>query len=169
MRTVADQRVNPTMAFLGSSSGYSDPSFIREVGKLAEYFFDLTECSTDLRHTPLVQEKNAAYKKWNKDNRDFNGAGFFSYASTYILYEVLERAASYDPKKIRDAFAHIKITKGPAIIIPQMPIEFDEEGQAKNARMLVVQYRDGQRKTIWPSGIASVKPVWPVPKWEDRK
>jgi len=168
IRTIADQRVNP-MAFLGSSSGYSDPSFIREVGKLAEYFFDLTEWSTDLKHTPLVQEKNAAYKKWNKDHRDFNGGAAFCYASTYILYEALEKAGSYDPKKIRDAFAQIKITKGPAMLIPWTPIEFDGEGQAKGARMIVVQYRDGQRRTVWPPEVAMIKPVWPVPKWEDRK
>ncbi len=168
MRTIADQRVNP-MAFLGSSSGYSDPSFIREVGKLAEYFFDLTEWSTDLKHTPLVQEKNAAFKKWNKDHRDFNGGAAFCYASTYILYEALEKAGSYEPKKIRDAFAQIKITKGPAMIIPWTPIEFDGEGQAKGARMIVVQYRDGQRRTVWPTEVSTIKPVWPIPKWEDRK
>jgi len=168
IRTIADQRVNP-VAFLGSSSGYSDPSFIKEVGKLAEYFFDLTEWTTDLKHSPFVQQKNVAYKKWNKDNRDFNGGAAFCYASTYILYEALEKAASYDPKKIRDAFAAIKITKGPAMMIPWTPIEFDAEGQAKGARMLVVQYRDGQRKSVWPAEISSTKPVWPVPKWEERK
>ena len=168
IRTFSDQRVNP-MAFLGSSSGYSDPSFIKEVGKLAEYFFDLTEWTTDLKHSPLVQEKNDAYKKWNKDHRDFNGGAAFCYASTYILYEALEKGASYDPKKIRDAFASVKVTKGPAMLIPWTPIEFDSEGQAKDARMLVVQYRDGLRKSVWPSGVGGTKPIWPVPKWEERK
>jgi branched-chain amino acid transport system substrate-binding protein len=168
IRTIADQRVNP-IAFLGSSSGYSDPSFIKEVGKLAEYFSDLTEWSTDLTHTPLVQEKNAAYKKWNKDHRDFNGGAAFCYASTYILYEALEKAASYDPKRIRDAFAAVKITKGPAMLIPWTPIQFDSEGQAEGARMIVVQYREGLRRTIWPFPIQTIKPIWPVPKWEERK
>ena len=168
VRTIADQRVN-TMALLGSSSGYSDPSFVKEVGKQAEYFFDLTEWTTDLKHSPLVAQKNAAFKKWTKDHRDFNGGAAFCYASTYILYEALEKAASTDPKKIRDALATVKITKGPAMLIPWSPIEFDAEGQAKGARMLVVQYRDGQRKSVWPANIASTAPVWPMPKWEDRK
>ena len=168
IRTFSDQRVNP-MAFLGSSSGYSDPSFIKEVGRLSEYFFDLTEWTTDLKHSPLVQEKNAAYKTWNKDHRDFNGGAAFCYASTYILYETLEKAASYDPKKIRDAFATVKVTKGPAMLIPWTPIEFDSEGQAKDARMLVVQYRDGLRKSVWPSEVGGTTPIWPVPKWEERK
>ncbi len=168
MQTIADQRVNP-MAFLGSSSGYSDPSFVKQVGKLAEYFFDLTEWSTDLKHSPLVQQKNAAFKEWNKDHRNFNGGAAFCYASTYILYDAIEKAGSADPKKIRDALASIKITKGPAMLIPWSPIEFDAEGQAKGSRMLVVQYRDGQRKSVWPTDIASTKPVWPIPKWEDRK
>ncbi len=168
MRTIADQRVNP-LAILGSSSGYSDPSFMKEVGKLSEYLFDLTEWTTDLKHSPYVAEKNAAFKKWNKDHRDFNGGAAFCYASTYILYEALEKAASADPKKLRDAFATVKITKGPAMMIPWSPIEFDEEGQAKGARMLVVQYRDGQRRSVWPGDVASLKPIWPVPKWEERK
>ncbi len=168
MTTIAGQRVD-TMALLGSSSGYSDPSFVKQVGKQAEYLFDLTEWTTDLKHSPLVAQKNAAFKNFTKDHRDFNGGAAFCYASTYILYDALEKAASADPKKIRNALATIKITTGPAMLIPWSPIEFDAEGQAKGARMLVVQYRDGKRKSVWPGDVASTVPVWPMPKWEDRK
>ena len=157
------------LAYVGSSSGHSDPSFVREVGDLAEYLFDLTEWASDLSHTPLVQEKNEAYKKSNSDHREFNGAAAYRYAGTYVLADAIERAGSTDRKAIREALANTHITEGPATILPYSPIEFDEKGQAKDTVMVMVQYLNGKRTTIWPESVASEKPVFPMPKWSERK
>jgi len=163
-RTMADQRVE-IPALIGSSAGYSDPSFVKEVGGLANYLFDLTEWTPDL-NKELSQKANARFKETYGNN--MNGAGAFCFAGTFVLADALERAASTDPEKIREAFATTHITEGYATIIPWDTLEFDETGQMKDTGMLVVQYQDGVRTSVWPAKVAKAKPVYPQPSWEEK-
>lgn len=153
-------------AYLGSSAGYSDPSFIKEVGGLANYLFDLTEWTPDL-NKDLSRKANQRFKETYGNN--MNGAGAFCFSGTFVLADALERAASTDPEKIREALATTKITDGYATIIPWDTLEFDEKGQMQHTSMLVVQYQDGERRSVWPPEVAAVKPVFPQPAWADRK
>ena len=168
-KALAEYKIN-TYANIGSSSGYADPSFTKECGDLANFLFDLTEWNADLGHTPLIKEKVEAFKKWegNKDGRTWNGAAAYCYAGTWVLKDAVERAASLDKNAIRGALASTKISEGPATILPYFPIEFDEKGQAKDANLILVQYQDRTRVTVWPDAVRAVEPVFPMPKWEDR-
>jgi branched-chain amino acid transport system substrate-binding protein len=163
-KTLSEQRANAPV-YIGSSAGYSDPSFVKQIGPLADYLFDLTEWTPDLPN-PISQEVNTAYKAQYGNN--MNGAGAFCYGGTFILADALERAASTDPEKIREALAATNITDGRATIIPWNPLQFDQDGQMKNSAMLVVQYQDGVRHSVWPEKIAAVKPIFPQPTWEER-
>jgi branched-chain amino acid transport system substrate-binding protein len=163
-QTLAEQKAD-ALAYLGSSSGHSDPSFVATVGDLANYMFDLTEWSPDLEN-PVSKEANARFKE--EHGHDMNGAGAFCYASTWLLADALERAGSTDPEAIRDALAETSLTEGPAMLIPWSPLEFDEDGQMKRAGMVVVQYQDQVRRTVWPPEVASAEPIFPVPTWEER-
>lgn len=162
-----EHKIEPIL-FLGSSSGHSDPSFIRQVGPLAEYMFDLTEWSSDLTHTDLVQKVAQGYQAWNKDHRPMNGAAAYCYVGAWVLKDAIERAASTKPEDIRKALAATNLTSGPATILPFRPLQFDEKGQAKNTTMIVVQYRDGKRQTVWPENVRVLEPVAPFPKWDNR-
>ena len=162
-----EHKIEP-IAFIGSSSGHSDPSFVRQVGPLAEYLFDLTEWSSDLKHTPLVKTVADGYQAWNKDKRPMNGGAAYCYAGVWVLKDALERAASVSPDAIRNALATTNISEGPATILPFKPIQFDEKGQAKNTTVIMIQYRDGKRQTVWPDAVKAVDPVIPFPKWDGR-
>ena len=122
-----DNKIEP-LAFLGSSSGHSDPSFVRQVGPLAEYMFDLTEWSADLKHSPLVKETAEKYQAWNKDHRPLNGAAAYCYVGAWVLKDAIERAASINPEAIRNALASTNLSTGPASILPFTPLQFDEKG-----------------------------------------
>jgi branched-chain amino acid transport system substrate-binding protein len=56
----------------------------------------------------------------------------------YVIVDALERAGSLDPKKIRDALTATKLDTGPAMIVSYDAIEFDEDGQNKNAGIVIV-------------------------------
>lgn len=164
-KTMASQRAD-TLAYLGSSSGHSLPSFVQSVGDQANYFFDLTEWSPDLSvqaTQDLSKRFKAAY------GTELNGGGAFWYASAWVMADALQRAGSVDHEKIRDAFTKTHITSGPAMVIPWSPLEFDDQGQMQHTRMLVVQYQDKVRKTVYPDDVASTKPVFPQPTWADRQ
>ncbi len=162
-----EHRIEP-IAFIGSSSGHSDPSFVRQVGPLAEYLFDLTEWSSDLKHNPLVKKVADSYQAWNKDKRPMNGGAAYCYAGAWVLKDAIERARSTKPDAIRKALSETNIKEGPATIVPFSPIQFDEKGQAKNTTVIMVQYRDGKRQTVWPDRVKALDPVVPFPKWDKR-
>jgi branched-chain amino acid transport system substrate-binding protein len=163
-QTLAEQRAD-TLAYLGSSSGHSFPAFVESVGDLANYLFDLTEWSPDLE----LPEGKAANERFNEEyGVDLNGGAAFCYAATWLLADALERARSTDPQAIRDALADTHLTEGPAMLIPWSPLEFDEEGQIEHTSMLVVQYRDQVRRTVWPPETASIEAVFPQPSCEER-
>jgi branched-chain amino acid transport system substrate-binding protein len=168
-KALAEYEIN-TVANIGTSSGFAFPAFVEECGDLSDYLFDLTEWNPDLSHTELVAEKHEKFKNWekNEDGRSWNGAAAFCYATTYVLEDAIERAASTDRDAIRDALAETKITEGPATILPYSPIEFDENGQAKGTRLILVQYQDGKRVTVWPEDVKAAEPVFPMPKWSER-
>ncbi len=163
-QTLAEQRAD-TLAYLGSSSGHSFPAFVESVGDMANYLFDLTEWSPDL---DLPEGKAANERFKTKYGIDLNGGAAFCYAATWLLVDALERAASTDPEAIRNALAETSITEGPAMLIPWSPLEFDEDGQMKYTSMLVVQYRDQVRRTVWRPEISSIEPEFPQPTWEER-
>jgi branched-chain amino acid transport system substrate-binding protein len=166
-KSYKEHRIEP-IAFIGSSSGHSDPSFQRQVGSLSEYLFDLTEWSADLKHTPLVKKTAEAYQVWNKDKRPMNGGAAYCYAGAWVLKDAMERAASGKPEAIRKALAETNIKEGPATILPFSPIQFNDKGQAQNTTVIMVQYRNGIRQTVWPEGVKALDPVVPFPKWDKR-
>ena len=51
------------------------------------------------------------------------------YSNIWLIKDVLERAASTDKEKIRDAFAKTNYTKGKAMLPIVSKIQFNEKGQ----------------------------------------
>jgi branched-chain amino acid transport system substrate-binding protein len=91
------------------------------------------------------------------------------YTCVYILKDALERAASTDREKIRDALAKTHLKPGEKGNIQPCSIIFEEAGQNKDARTVIAQIQDGKRRSIFPVQFASREPIWPMPKWKDRK
>jgi len=163
---IAQMNVN-SFGMIGGGGGHADPEYMQNTGENCEYHFDLCEWAPDLGK-PGVKETNEKFKA--KYGVDLNGESANCYAATYVIADALERAASTDPEKIREALSQTKITSGPAMIMPHEAIEFDESGQNIHAKLIMIQIRDGKRVTVWPFSAKNVDydAVWPVPKFEDR-
>lgn len=164
--TMAEMKVTPKVV-LASGGGHADPKFLENVGKNALYLFDEVEWNTDV-NKPGAKETNAKFKA--KYGYDLTGESVDAYAAMYVIADALERAASTDPKKVRDALAATKLTTGPAMIVSYDGVEFDENGQNKNAGIVIAQIAeiDGKldRVTVWPKSArrAGYKPVFPAGK-----
>lgn len=74
----------------------------------------------------------------------------------------LERAGSLDPEKVRDALAKLDVTTFYGII------KFDSRGLNVYKPMVVNQIQKGRLLTVWPTGLAAVKAVYPAPPWGQR-
>jgi len=163
--TMAELKVSPK-AVIASGGGHADPKYLDNCKKNADYVFDEVEWETDLGK-PGVKEINAKFKK--KYGYNLAGESVDAYASMYVIADALERAASLNPKKIRDALAETKLDSGPAMIVSYDSIEFDKDGQNRNAGIVIVQIREMNGKmdrvTVWPKNArrAGYTPVFPMP------
>jgi len=162
--TLADYKVKPK-AIIGSGGGHADPTFISGAGDNCKYTFDIVEWETDV-NKPGAKEANEKYNKLFGYN--MTGEAVDAYAAVYVLKDALERAASTDPKALRDALAATNLNSGPAMIVAYDSIQFDETGQNKNAALCVVQINDNgkglERISVWPkiSRRAGYTPVFPM-------
>jgi branched-chain amino acid transport system substrate-binding protein len=163
--TMAEMKVN-VKAIITSGGGHADPSFIAAAGKNAEYLFDIVEWEADLNR-PGLKEANEKFKA--RYDQNLNGESVDAYASMYLVKDVLERAGSLDPAKIRSALAATKLCGGDVGLLAYDCIEFDASGQNKNANPVIVQLRQKgdtmDRITVWPKNVrrTGYTPVFPQP------
>lgn len=164
--TLADYKVSPKV-IIGSGGGHADPTFLSGTKDNAKFMFDIVEWETDV-NKPGAKETNEKYKA--KYGSNLTGEAVDAYVAMYVIADALERAASLEPAKIRDALAATNLGTGPAGIVAYDAIKFDASGQNENAALAIVQINDlGQgleRITVWPkaSRRAGYTPVFPMPK-----
>ena len=107
--TIAEYKVK-VKAIVASGGGHADPSFMKAVGKNAQYLFDIVEWETDV-NKPGAKEANDKYKAKNGEN--LTGEAVDAYLAMYVIKDALERAASLEPAKIREALAATNLTRRP--------------------------------------------------------
>lgn len=165
-KTFAEHKVTPK-AFIGTSGGFADPKYFELAGDAAENFYDISTWEPDVNRE-FSKETNEKFTK--KYGYSMNAEAVKAYVSVYIVKDVLERAASTDPEKLRAAFAETKITEGVTKMYAS-EIVFDETGQMVNAPLVISQYRkvNGkmERVSVWPEAEArpGMEIVWPFPGW----
>ena len=163
--TIAEYKIK-VKAIMTSGGGHADPSFLKTVSKNAQYLFDIVEWETDL-NKPGAKETNEKYVK--KYGQNLTGEAVDAYVAMYVLKDALERAASLDPAKIREALAATDLKSGPGMIVGYEAVKFDTSGQNINASPVMVQINDAgkglERITVWPKPIrrAGYTPVFPMP------
>ena len=157
-------------AIMATGGGHASQGFIKGAGKNCEYIFDVSEWEPDMNR-PHIAPLNADIKK--RYGFDLTAETVDAFASVYVIADALERAASSDPKDIRDALADTDLCKDQGKlgidILAYNCVEFDKTGQNKNAGFVMVQFRNikgtMERVTVWPADAArkGFKPVFPMP------
>jgi branched-chain amino acid transport system substrate-binding protein len=84
-----------------------------------------------------------------------------AYGHIWILKEALEAAGVADRNAVAEAIRTMDLTEGPAQFFPGGRIRFDELGRRIDAELLVVQWQDGEPKTVYPESAAVAAPIWP--------
>jgi branched-chain amino acid transport system substrate-binding protein len=84
-----------------------------------------------------------------------------TYGDMWVMKEAIEMAGSADREKVAQALRTMDITGGPARFYPGDRIKFDAEGRRVGADMTLVQWQDGEPKTVYPPALAAAKVRWP--------
>ena len=83
-------------------------------------------------------------------------------AAVLTLADALERAASLDSQRVREALARtdLKTFFG--------PVRFDATGRNKAKGSFLQQILGGRYRMVWPPAAATTDAVYPIPRWRDR-
>ena len=160
-KTMQSLDYKPPM-MIADNSGFSDPSFIKAVGKIAQGVFNRSSWGVGPPGSPsfLINEM---YKKKSGDDLDDTAArimqGFF------VLCDAIDRAGSTEPAKIQAALKATDL-KPDQLIMGYKGVKFDDKGQNVLASGLVIQLQDGENYVpVWPKDRARTAPVLPYRGW----
>ena len=84
-----------------------------------------------------------------------------TYGDMWIIKEAIEKAGAADREKVAQALRTMDTTSGSAKFFPGNRVKFDAEGRRVGANMVLVQWQDGEPKTVYPPELAATKVVWP--------
>ena len=141
-----------------ANAAYSNPKFIAENRELTDDLFD-----GNYWHNPTSARAKAVFEAYQKRfNATMANHSVQGYQVTYVLKDALERAASIDREKLRDALAKTNLTDH---ILTQGAIKFDDSGEDIDATPALIQVQNGKPVVVGPAKYAEAKPVFPVPKW----
>jgi branched-chain amino acid transport system substrate-binding protein len=144
VRTV--KQVGLNIAINGGSGGFVIPDFYKSVGQLAEGLQGVAHWNHDVDAN--AQKVNDVYKN------QF-GEFLFEYAGglvaqTFMIADALERAASTDPQKVRDAIAATDVSDGFAAMCPGGKVKFGPDGKNIYAHPVGVQWQNGDLASVFP-------------------
>jgi branched-chain amino acid transport system substrate-binding protein len=134
------------LAINGGSGGFVIPDFYKNVGNSAEGLLGVAHWNHDIDAN--AQAVNAQYQKQH-------GEFLFEYAGglvaqTFMIADALERAASVDPQKVRDALATLDVSSGYAAMCPGGKVKFGPDGKNVYGHPVGVQWQKGDLASIFP-------------------
>jgi branched-chain amino acid transport system substrate-binding protein len=146
---------------IGDDAGFSDPSFIPNVGDLAQgainrSAFDIGKPGSN---SYIVDQMFKA--KYGRDLDDTSARwlqGFF------VLADAINRASSTEPEKIQAALRATDL-KPDQLIMGYNGVKFDDTGQNTLAATYLVQLKGKEYVSVWPQDRATAKLELPMKGW----
>src|ERR1700688_3159113 len=144
VRTV--KQVGLKIAINGGSGGFVMPDFYKNVGTLAEGLQGVAHWNHD---------SDANAEKVNLEYKKRTGEFLFEYAGglvaqTFMIADALERAASTDPQKVREALSSLDVSEGYAAMCPGGKVKFGDDGKNIYAHPVGVQWQHADLATVFP-------------------
>ncbi len=146
---------------IGDDAGFSDPSFIPNVGDLAQgavnrSAFDIGKPGTN---SYIIDQMFKA--KYGRDLDDTSARwmqGFF------VLADAINRAGSTEPDKIQAALKATDL-KADQLMIGYSGVKFDDTGQNILASTFLIQLKGKEYVSVWPPDRATSKIELPMKGW----
>jgi branched-chain amino acid transport system substrate-binding protein len=146
---------------IGDDAGFSDPSFIPNVGDLAQGAVNRSafDIGSPGNNSYIVDQMFKA--KYGRDLDDTSARwmqGFF------VLADAINRAGSTDPDKIQAALKATDL-KPQQLMIGYNGVKFDDTGQNILASTFLIQLKAKEYVSIWPKARATSTLDWPMKGW----
>ncbi|MBI4637474.1 MAG: amino acid ABC transporter substrate-binding protein [Candidatus Rokubacteria bacterium] len=156
-RQMKELNVNPKM--LGVTVGGDLPEFYSLLKQNAEYIYGATQWEGTLPY-PGQKEFVESYKReFGREPVYHSAAG---YAGCRIFAEGVRRAGTLDADRVREELLKLEVRT------PFGDYKVEADGFQVAHKMVMVQWQDGKKVTVWPDELASGKPRFPTPPWTQR-
>ena len=160
-KTMQAQDYKPPM-IIADDSGYSDPSFIKAVGKISQGTFNRSSWSVGAPGSPTAVIADLYKKKSGDEMDDTAGRQMQAF---FVLVDAIDRAGSTDPAKIQAALKATDL-KPNQLMMGYKGVKFDDKGQNILASGAIIQLQDGENYvSVWPKASAEKAPVVPYKGW----
>ena len=160
-KTMQAQDYKPPM-LLADDAGYSDPSFLKAVGKISQGAFNRSSWSVGPPGSPTAIIADMYKKKSGDDMDDTAGRDMQGFL---VLVDAIDRAGSTDAAKIQAALKATDL-KPEQLMMGYRGVKFDDKGQNSLASAVIIQLQDGENYVaVWPKASAEKPPVMPYKAW----
>jgi branched-chain amino acid transport system substrate-binding protein len=146
---------------IGDDSGFSDPSFVKTVGTIAQGALNRSAFVPG-KPDSITYKVNALFKK--ATGRDLDDTTARSMQGFFVLCDAINRAGSTKPDAIREALASTDL-KANELMIGYKGVKFDAQGQNTLAYSLIIQLQGADYVPVWPLNQATAKLELPFKGW----
>ncbi|HTM75829.1 MAG TPA: ABC transporter substrate-binding protein [Pseudolabrys sp.] len=146
---------------IGDDAGFSDPTFIPNVGDLAQGAINRSAFDTGKPGTNSNIINEMFKKKYGRDLDDTSARWMQGFL---VLADAINRAGSTDPEKIRAALKATDLKQN-QLMIGYQGVKFDESGQNALASTYLIQLRGKEYVSVWPENLATHKLELPMKGW----
>jgi branched-chain amino acid transport system substrate-binding protein len=146
---------------IGDDAGFSDPTFIPNVGDLAQGAINRSAWDTGKPGTISYKINELFKKKYGRDLDDTSARWMQGFL---VLAEAINRAGSTEPDKIQAALKATDL-KADQLMIGYRGVKFDETGQNTLSATYLIQLQGKEYKSVWPEDHATAKFEYPMKGW----
>jgi branched-chain amino acid transport system substrate-binding protein len=147
---------------IGDDSGFSDPAFIPNVGKLAQGALNRSAFDAGKPGTSSYIINEMFKKKYHRDLDDTSARWM---QGLFVLVGAINRAGSTEPAKIQAALKATDLKQN-QLMIGYQGVKFDETGQNVLASTYLIQLRGDKYVSVWPENLATDKLELPMKGWK---
>jgi branched-chain amino acid transport system substrate-binding protein len=146
---------------IGDDAGFSDPSFIPNVGDLAQGAVNRSafDIGSPGSNSYIVDQMFKA--KYGRDLDDTSARWMQGFL---VLADAINRAGSTEPDKIQAALKATDL-KPAQLMIGYNGVKFDDTGQNTLASTFLIQLKAKQYVSVWPKDRATSTLDWPMKGW----
>jgi len=156
-RQMKELNVNAKM--YGVTVGGDLPKFYELLKQNAEYVYGATQWEGNLPYPGQKEFVDSYQKKFGHEPVYHSAAG---YAGCVIYGEAVKRAGTLDSDKVRDQLLKLETRTFFG------DYKVDGDGFQISHKMVMFQWQDGKKVTVWPDDLANGKPRYPTPGWGQR-
>jgi len=159
VRTMRELGFKPK-GLISQNGGFIEPAFFAAVGDQANGIISRASFVLDLAtKRPSLKAVNELFKQ--RAGKDLNDNTAREFMALVILADAINRAGDTKGPAIQEALRATDIP-GDATIMPWDRVKFSAEGQNTSIRPVMMQYGEGEYRTVWPEKLATRSLKWPL-------